>query len=561
MNDQIPVGPASGNEPPQAQFGPAGRPGDPSPFPAQPAVGQPYPAQPVAGQPYPGQTPPGQPYPAQPVLGQPASGQPFPGQPVPAMAIGAPDYLTGGPGMPGAAVPAGTRRGHRGLWAGLAAATAVVLTAGGVTGYVMLSGQTTTLDRQLPADAAAYVEVSLKVPGNANNLVEGLVEPLLTDPADQKRFSEQIKPWLGKHVGAGADPQGSTSRPVFLAEVTDAGKARKGLDALSKDKDMHPFGYVIVDNVVVVAETRAIAETTARDAKAASLHENDTFRRDIAATGGTGGVLTGWADLAKVDFSSLAKEASKAEGSVAESEGSLGGLGDVTIKGRVAATVQFTATAADLQVHMYGGEQAAPAGVAGPRLATLPGDTVAAMAAAGLDKQIGQIYTGMRKGGVIGGFDASAKEMGLTLPSDLTTLVGSNTVIALGPSTDTPEIGLISTTSNPARARLVANKLLAAAGDSDPAAVVTTATGIVLASSPGYANKLAVAGTLGDSDQFRAALPDLASAQVASYVNVAAASTLFDQTLPDSAAAVKAIGMTSGRKDGVASMRVRVGVG
>ncbi len=580
----------------------AGRPGLPpgGPYPEQHPSGQ-YPAGPVPpgagrpglppGGPYPGQhpsgqypagaVPPGGQYPGQYPSGQhpagavPPGGQ-YPGQypagPVPPGyppgAGGPPDYLGPGYGVPPGPPP---RRRRRGLpWIVTAAVTTVLLSAGGVTAYTLLAGQSIALDRRVPADAVVFAELSLDPPAgqkvaalrffkhlpnvqireDSRDLVEGLIEPLLDTTEAKQKFEADVKPWLGEHIAFAVDTQGTAGEPIAVVESTDANKARAGMDALLQDATVK-IGYVVSGGLVVVARSQAVAQAALDDAKRGSLHGNPTFRKDVK-TVGDDGVFTAWTDLSKASELDM----------VSADTGGAPSSGTTPLHGRVAASLRFTATTADLLVRGIGLDQAAVTGEpAGPRLGALPEDTAFGLALSGADKAVKQAYDAAESSGLGDALHSLQDNTGLVLPDDLAALVGSSTVAAVSGTADKPEYGLISRTDDVDAARTAAQRLLRALGDDARVVVRPVSNGTVIASSSGYADRLASPGTLGSTELFRTALPDLAGSQFAFFANVRRAAELSDSPPDSPEAQVRAVGVTVGTGAGTATVHARVVVG
>jgi hypothetical protein len=460
--------------------------------------------------------------------------------------------------------PPPRRRRARAVWATVAAGTAVALTAGGVYAYTALSGGGAVLAARVPADAVAYAELNLDPPagqkvatlrffrhfpdlrigGDDGTLVDSLVEPLITDPADRQRFAAHVKPWLGDHAALAVDPQGGRARPVVLVQTTDAGAARTGLDRLNaaepdaEDK----LGYVIDGDLVVIAEEQGIAETAQRDAGAGSLADTDIFTADVEAVGGDDGLLTAWADL--------------------EAAGKLGDRAPGTdARGRLAARLTFTDTTADLVVRTVGNPARAGAEAVGGQLAALPEDTAAAVAVSGGDELVRQAYDQVGTAGLGRTLQRLEEETGLELPEDVAALVGSSTVLAVGGGADEPEVGLVSRTGDPERARGAAEKVLRKLDPGRSVTVRPTADGTVLASSAAYADRLTAAGTLGRAELVRAALPDLDAAQLAVYVDARRVAEVGGEPLPAEVSGLRAVGLTATGSGDVSTVRVRVVVG
>jgi len=476
---------------------------------------------------------------------------------------GQPDYL--GAGYAPAGPPPRKRR--RALWAIVASATAVALTAGGVTAYTLLAGSGVTLDTQLPRDSVAYAELNLdppagqkvaalrffhhfsdlKVREDAPNLLEGLLEPLLGSADVKRQYEQNIKPWVGKHAAAAVDPQGAKAEAIVVIEATDAGKARTGLDALRRTAD-GGFGYVIKDKIVVLARTESIAQAAVSDAGKGSLHDNGTFQGDLKSVG-TDGTITLWADLAHVnDFNEI--------GGLPSGGGSQVDVGDA--KGRVVGTLKFTDSAADVVIRSFGTQPVSAGEAIGPKLGTLPDDTVAAVALGGGDKLVKQAYQALKDAGLGDQMDSVASDLDMTFPDDLIALVGTTTVVAVGGSSDEPAFGAITRTTDVDRAKTAAEKLSNKIGNSDGLTVRTTGDSTVFASSADYAGKLAAAGGLGNSDLFKAAMPELAGSQFAMYVDVRKSGQLGGGDLSGPGTELRAFGLTASTSGDASTLHLRL---
>jgi hypothetical protein len=484
---------------------------------------------------------------------------------------GSPEYLGEGYATPFGPVP--PRRGFRRLlWMATAAATALILGAGGFTAYRLLTGSGPTLDIQVPADAVAYAEINLdppagqklaalrffrhlpdaKVREDSSDLVEGLVEPLADTPQDRRELAEDIKPWLGKHLAFAADPRGSRTEPIVIMETTDRAKAQAGLEALTRDGGAE-FGYVVTGRVVVLARTRAAAQAAIDDAERGSLHGNDRFRLDIASVP-SDGVLTAWFDLSRAASLSSAAGTDTGGGAVPSATAGL--------HGRIVAGLRFSDTTADLQIRGVGLNQLGAGGeAAGPRLATLPDDTVTALAVSGADKAIQQLYQRARQGGLTKALRPFEENARFVLPDDLVALVGSSTVVAVGGAAGRLDYGLISRTDDVDGARSAGARLLTAIGDGNPITVRPVPSGTVIADSSDYADKLATRGTLGNTEPFRTALPDLNVAQFAFYLDGKRLSEIAGRSPSGPAASFRALGFTAAWQGGTASMHLRLVVG
>src|SRR6266498_59996 len=513
----------------------------------------PVPQQPYPTQPYPPNAGPGYPPP-----GPGATYGPYPSE-----------YLAAGPGFPpGPPPPVAPRPRRRGaLWVAVGAATVVALGAASVAAYTLMSGSGTTLDKKVPADTVAYAEVNLDPPAgqkvaalrylkhfpgvtvreDANTLLDGLLEEIFPNAEDRQKFVQNVQPWLGKHVAVAGDPQGDKVQAVVVAETTDANATRSGLTALAKEQE---FGFVVGDGTVTIAETQAIAQQAAADAAKASLSANGTYRNDVKAVGGDGGVITGWASLAEA-----AKYIPQASGTDVNLD---------QLKGtRIALSLHFTDTVADLTVKTFGAKPPRSAGGVGDRVGRLPDDTAVAVGISGGDQLVRQAYDAMKKAGLAEELDDALRGYDLRVPDDLAILVGSQTVVAVAGDANNPVFGVVTKTSDPARAKTVAERLLSKA-DSDVTVVQQrTPDGLALASSQDYLSKLVAGqGGLGNSDRFRKAVPDAGSSQYVIYVDVQRVIALAgEEDVPADVRPVQSVGFTASSQGDTSTMHLRVIVG
>ena len=161
-------------------------------------------------------------------------------------------------------------------------------------------------------------------------------------------------------------------------------------------------------------------------------------------------------------------------------------------------------------------------------------------------------------------------ETGITVPEDLAVLLGDNLVTALdAETTEDGELQLAArvTTADVSRAEQVIQRLVA----DGPDLVLRTGDGqYVLGSSEGHADRLlAGEGGLGELPAFRQALPDLADADVAVWVDpVGLIEALFggwdtgdsgDEATDPDLAPLAGVGLTANsRDDGEGTFRFRI---
>jgi hypothetical protein len=444
----------------------------------------------------------------------------------------------------------------------IATATAVVLTAGGVYAYTTLSGGAARLATPTPGDAVAYLEVNLDPPAaqkvaairflrkfpeartgdESGTLLDSVVEPLIPDARTRRLYTEDVKTWLGKHAAVAADPQNGKLQTVVLAETTDEAKTRAGLDRINAEQpnEKSTVRYAIADGVVYLAETQQAADAAARDGGLGALDGNDTFGADVA-TVGTGGIVTFWADFA---------------GAARFDPQSSAGA-----QGRLAGSLSFADTTADLQIRALGNPAKTGSQPVGPRLAKLPADTAAALGLSGGDALVRSAYAQLEQVGLGSVLEKAEGESGLRLPDDVAALVGSSTVFAAGGTRDEDGFGMVSTTDDPAGARRAAEKLVRKLDPDSSLSVVSTPDGTVVASSASYADRLTGDGGLGEQQLFKDTLPDLDSATAVVYVDVRKVAELSGRQVPAEAAAVRSFGLTASTSGADSGIHLRLVAG
>jgi hypothetical protein len=157
------------------------------------------------------------------------------------------------------------------------------------------------------------------------------------------------------------------------------------------------------------------------------------------------------------------------------------------------------------------GTAPAPATVAGEPthlVGDLPADTVAALSVSGLGKALTATWATLEQQGLPPEVQDQVDALGLDLPADLETVLGSDLAVAVTGDLSAPQFGARVRTDDPDRATEVLDSVL---GDEDlglPLTVVPTDDGYVLASDESLAGSLGQDGGLGDTEAFRSAVAD-----------------------------------------------------
>lgn len=490
-----------------------------------------------------------------------------------------PDVLAAHPEAPA------SRRGSWPLVAG--AAVLVLALVGGVT-YAMgaLSGGGQQAAEALPSGALGLLSVDLDPPagqkidgfrflrkfptlrdhvpldGDAREVVfDAFADDLGWSDVD---FDADVSPWLGKRLALAVyPPAGDGSQPVVVValQVTDTDKADAGLEKLAAETRPHPggaamAGWAFSGDYALVAENAMIAKDLASRAGAAALATDEHFAADTAAA--ADGVVLAWADLGR------AGDALGAAGAVPEVFGG-------SVSGRTTMVARFdgpdvfelsgTTTGVDgagWAKHQVHGMDALPASTA-VAFGLADGDALAAKAWTASQGFLGIMSA---EGGDEGSLE---DELGVSMPDDLATLLGSNLLVALdGGESDELQVGARITTDVAA-----ANKVLDALESHGNGLLVpefalvrrTVGDDLVVAATKAQADRLAADGALSDDKTFRSALPDLDDAALALWVDPAGAEAalgLGSEPDPD-LEPLDGVGLTvSSISDGTASFRLRM---
>jgi hypothetical protein len=209
-------------------------------------------------------------------------------------------------------------------------------------------------------------------------------------------------------------------------------------------------------------------------------------------------------------------------------------------------------------------------------MAELPASSVVAVGLADGRKLVPQAFDSMRESFGTNGadFDQAVegirRDLGIRVPEDIAVLVGDNLVAALdGADSGEVQVGARITTDVPA-AQGVLDKLEVAMRDQGgdfPVVRREAGDDLVVASTARQADRLAASGTLGDVPAFQRALPDLADADVAVWLDpVAVVDALFGSPgggptdVDENLEPIDGVGVTvdSGEADGTATYRFRL---
>jgi hypothetical protein len=581
--------PPTGEHHPGAPSGPQGRP-QPNPYGGEPPQPNPYGEQPqrpgYAGQPEPGQH--GQPQPGQ--YGQPQPGQysqPQPGppyggngQPGPYGPTGqqpgpygqqrgqGPYGGAGQPGQFGQAQYGGPPHGpefsetlqwqpepkRRGKLVPLIAVLAVlmVVAAGGAFAYSRINGGDQPA-AVLPGNALAYARVDLnpsagqrvaalrflmKFPSvkdqigltsDNDDLRQKLFELIKKDAGDNLSdvdFDKDVKPWLGDRAGVAALPGTDRDAPdvVFAVQVKDQNKAKAGLDKLFNDEKDKP-GVAFTGKYAILADSQAKVDSAVAASKDSPLQDNNKFDTDMSALGEQG-FASFWADTKALGELSGAKLTNEQRAMLPQ--------------GSAAAALRFDAQYVELKGVVHG-DKTLKAGKAdaGNVVSTLPDSTAGALAISDGETLISTIWeqldksmsgTGMKLDDLTKNF---TDQYGLTLPDDLKPLLGKNLAVVVDKdSSDTPKIAARMET-DPAKAEQIVDKVTGLirrrTSSNVPIEKAKDGDTLVVATDKAYAEQVLKGGNLGETGNFKQAVPDTKGAVMLGYVDFEAAGSLTGQ--------------------------------
>lgn len=459
--------------------------------------------------------------------------------------------------------PAKGRNTKRLAIIGVSAVAVVAIAGGAFAAYSKLSGGGAQPHDVLPASVIGYARVDAdpsasqkiallklirKFPDAAESIgikspkqdVRKLIfDEILSETDCDLTYDSDIKPWIGSRFGTALEKDGETA--IFAIQVTDEGKARKGIAELFSCGGEDKPGIAFLDGYAVVAEKQSIADKATKDAQAAPLAEDKKFVEDFDDLGDQG-VASVWGDV-----DGVLKVPGLAEGinqgftsGYGDDSGSLADLTE-TFAGVRSGALALRAGSSSLEVAGLAHSDGDRDDVDTVPIASLPKSTALAFSVSGGGAAIGKQWdtfiaqleaSGQGSAADLSGFEQAT---GFALPDDLKTLFGDAITIAVGtknlgtiPSLSGPDdvAGLdigIALTSDKDKAGDLARRIAALVGQIGvELAVQETDDGAVIATNDKAAKDLGGGGSLGDSSLFKQVVPDAGKATSAFYVDVAA---------------------------------------
>ncbi|MEV6268423.1 DUF3352 domain-containing protein [Kribbella sp. NPDC051936] len=462
-----------------------------------------------------------------------------------------------------------------------AVAMVLVVAGGGIFAYGKLGGGGKQPADVLPGTAVGYARVDLnpsagqkvaavrflmKFPsvkdnlgltGEQDDLRQKLFEQIKKSAGDDLAdvdFDKDVKPWLGDRAGFAALPPAEGKDepiPVVAVQIKDEDAANKGMDKLLANEDDKP-GRAFTDGYMILGDDQATVDAAVATAKDNPLSKNAKFSADMDKLGEQG-FISGWAD---------AKGLASISGKVESSQ--IAGLGDAT----AAVALRFDASYVELKGIAHGDKSVKVSSADAADLVTkLPETTAGAIAISGGESLIDTAWAQVQKAGgenLQPMIDEIAQETGLKLPDDLKTLAGKNLSVSIDKDTaDGPKIAARMET-DPAKAEPVVQKLTTLLRERSSANIPIESAKdgdtLVVSTSKDYAEQVLKDGGLGQTENFKQALPDVKGAVMIGYVDFEAAGSVSDRFADDkNLAALRSAGVvTRSTGDGEAEVTLRV---
>jgi len=506
--------------------------------------------------------------------------------------------------------PAPKRR--RGLVAGVVAGVvaAVGLPLGGFALYNALSGGGTQPHEVLPGHAIAYFRVD--VDPSAGQKIEALrllrkfpafeKETGIDDPREDVRkaifeamqadtgceldFAEDVDPWLGERLGVGvfAPTDGDREPQVAVAlQVKDEDTALAGIEELfaceEEAADDSPEGFAYYNEYLIIAETQRLADGYVKAAETDPLAASDAFSNDMERLGEQG-VASMWFDGQGIFDAIRAGMADMPGSTVDELPEQMD---------QIIADSYSSGAAAFRFDSGYGELAAVVAGESYAEFADAPSVEVDVPESAGLvvgnadaarllrsqwDALVGmQEWSNPDARAEIEQFEA---QTGLDLPADLETLLGDNFVLSLDSAGLAEVLHTFDTTALGFGAQIATDQAKfddvyarvqdLAAQSGVPLQLNKTATddGVVVSTSPAWAEKLAAGGALTDTAKYQTAVADADEAQSVFYLDFGAFDPLVEQMNDKELTAnfkpLQAVGASASYQEGYVDLTMRLTV-
>ncbi len=488
--------------------------------------------------------------------------------------------------------PAGGRS-RRTTWLVGGGLVGLLLVGGGAWAALSFFQQGSQPAEALPSTTIAYASIDLDPSGSqkidafrtlnkfpafqdevgihsVDDVREKLGDELITGlGCDGLTFDDDIDPWLGDRAAVAAvDTGGARPAPIWVVQVTDDGKAEDALQKLVACGGSTDVFYDVHDGWAILAESQKTVDDVVSEADQASLADDPTYQKWTKAVGDSG-VVSMYAAPAAGDY--LADQLGALQGAfgglplgrtdVQSATGSAqsaayhsrltvhdDGTLDQVLKDfqGAAATIRFTgdglelATAGDPALSQAG----STSDQGGTVVQNLPDDTAAALGVGLRPGWVTRIadrfasYSGTASGQEL--LDQLGRASGLDLPGDVETLLGSSVALSISRDFDYQDAArsddgngvpvAVTVKGDPAAIEQVLAKLRAQAHGS-VATLGSDTSGDLVAIGPtvAYRQQILAGGHLGDTDGFRAVVPDAGHASLVLYVDLDSLDDLVSQ--------------------------------
>jgi hypothetical protein len=424
---------------------------------------------------------------------------------------------------------------------------ALVLGGAGVFAATQLGGGGPQPADVLPGDAYAYVRLDIDPSAGqkiaAVRFLGSLPQVRSTLGSDDPRrqlwelatqdstddcvakvdYDTDIAPWLGDRVGAAVRPGGTADEPnVALAiQVSDEDAARSTLTRLLACGSGPTDTDVRMKDGFAILTPAGLGDATLAATTKGTLAQNATFSQDMTALGEQG-VASAWFDLGR-GFTELEKLGA---------DRGLPATATSSATGRVASALRFDADYVELAGVVRGVDAATAVAGDGTEVANLPANTMAALHVAGAGRMVENAWPDLERqvdalshaeGGpdVIGEIE---RELDVTLPDDLSVLLGRSLTLSLpgqDVTGDVPLLGAKVVSDDAKRADALLGRLSDLAfGAGGALTHRVDGDKVYLATTADYADDLRSGGRLGDSEAFTKAVGDVGSSNVVLFLDL-----------------------------------------
>jgi hypothetical protein len=379
------------------------------------------------------------------------------------------------------------RRRRTGLIAGITTVAVLAAAAGGFAAWSALGGGGPQPEDVLPASTIAFAKVDLdpsagqkvelfkllqkfpeaaQLQGTDKDFGDWLVRRLVESDASTTgiEFGRDIKPWLGKRFAVAGVPGPDAKEPVdglVVLQETDEKAATASLEKIRRTPGASKLDYAFQDGYVVISPgSTTAARAAVKAGQAAPLAKDARFMSDIASLQ-SDQVVTAWADAGAVGR--LIKQQAGSLSGIPG--GQFGSLVDSAYRGSWVLGLHAANGAVELQVNTRGGTPS-PSTPPIAHLNNVAPDAWGVLAISGMDQRVDSMWKQLA---AVPAYKSAIRqaegELGLDLPGDLKTLLGSELELSIGGNiSQQPLIVAAATSKDPAAAQKLLNRLLQRAG-------------------------------------------------------------------------------------------------